>query len=199
MASVADAVATDGWCAAPGFLDPGQVETIAAEARSLWEEGEFHRAAVGRGREREVRSEVRSDWILWLDPAEASPAIARYLGLVEALRRALNELLYLGLFELEAHLTVYPPGASYGRHLDRFRGTPTRTVSLLLYLNRDWGPEDGGALRLYRGEDGASDPVDVEPRGGTLAVFLSDRFWHEVLPARRERLSITGWLKTREV
>ena len=31
------------------------------------------------------------------------------------------------------------------------------------------------------------------PEGGTLVCFLSDRFHHEVLPARRERLSITGW------
>jgi SM-20-related protein len=33
----------------------------------------------------------------------------------------------------------------------------------------------------------------VLPEGGTLVCFLSDRFHHEVLPARRERLSVTGW------
>jgi SM-20-related protein len=39
--------------------------------------------------------------------------------------------------------------------------------------------------------------VDVAPRGGTLVAFLSGTFHHEVLPATRERLSVTGWLKVR--
>jgi SM-20-related protein len=30
-----------------------------------------------------------------------------------------------------------------------------------------------------------------------LVTFLSARFIHEVLPARRERYSLTGWLKRR--
>jgi SM-20-related protein len=33
--------------------------------------------------------------------------------------------------------------------------------------------------------------LNVLPRGGTLACFLSDRFYHEVLSATRERLSVT--------
>ncbi|WP_255856521.1 2OG-Fe(II) oxygenase [Marinobacterium rhizophilum] len=35
----------------------------------------------------------------------------------------------------------------------------------------------------------------VEPCYGTLVVFLSDRFPHEVLPARRQRLSLAGWYR----
>jgi len=37
----------------------------------------------------------------------------------------------------------------------------------------------------------------VHPTGGTLVLFLSERFAHEVLPAKRERLSLTGWFKSR--
>jgi SM-20-related protein len=67
----------------------------------------------------------------------------------------------------------------------------------VLYLNRNWGEEDGGQLRLY------TDPLDqgryreIPPLGGSLVTFLSARFLHEVLPARRERISITGWFKRR--
>ena len=39
--------------------------------------------------------------------------------------------------------------------------------------------------------------LDVEPTGGTMVAFLSGRFHHEVLEAKRERMSLTGWFKTR--
>jgi len=45
--------------------------------------------------------------------------------------------------------------------------------------------------------DNAAAPVethfDLLPEGGSLVVFLSAGFEHEVLPATRERMSITGW------
>jgi SM-20-related protein len=37
----------------------------------------------------------------------------------------------------------------------------------------------------------------VLPQGGRLVAFQSDRFEHEVLPARRERMSFTGWFRRR--
>ena len=35
------------------------------------------------------------------------------------------------------------------------------------------------------------------PQAGTLALFLSADMPHEVLPATRERLSLTGWFRRR--
>ena len=49
------------------------------------------------------------------------------------------------------------------------------------------------------GPDRRGRSFDVLPRGGTLVVFLSDRFPHEVLPARRERLSLAGWFRRRSL
>jgi SM-20-related protein len=37
-------------------------------------------------------------------------------------------------------------------------------------------------------------PVDILPLAGRLVCFRSDQIEHEVLPATRERLSLTGWL-----
>lgn len=197
--AVADRVAAEGWSVREGFLSPAETEALAADCRELWDDGEFRRAGVGHGADLRVRPEVRSDYVHWLTGEEASPELARYLGRVEALRRALNRRLYLGLFDFEAHLTVYPAGAFYAKHLDRFRSVAYRAVSVLLYLNRGWSDGDGGALRIYLDEEGSEHgpAVDVAPRGGTLVAFLSGRFHHEVLPARRERLSVTGWLKVR--
>ncbi|WP_408434238.1 2OG-Fe(II) oxygenase [Paraburkholderia fungorum] len=38
---------------------------------------------------------------------------------------------------------------------------------------------------------------DVFPRAGTLLLFLSAQFEHEVLPATRDRMSIACWMRQR--
>jgi SM-20-related protein len=70
-------------------------------------------------------------------------------------------------------------------------------LSIALYLNADWRAEDGGALRLYLEAAGRAPYADIAPVGGTLVAFRSERFPHAVLPARRERLSLTGWFRRR--
>jgi SM-20-related protein len=175
------------------FLAESEVLAWSREAMDSFENGEFRRAGVGPAGQRKVRSEVREDYVRWLEPPGATPCERRYFELMENLRLTLNGELFLGLFELEAHLALYPPGARYRCHLDRFRDDDSRVLSVSLYLNPDWRAEDGGALRLYLGEPESEPYEEVMPEGGTLLCFLSDRFHHEVLPARRERLSITGW------
>ena len=59
-----------------------------------------------------------------------------------------------------------------------------------------------GVLGTFAGTAWAADQpalqaIDVQPLGGTLVCFLAERFEHEVLPARRERLSVTGWFRAR--
>ncbi len=194
---VAAELAAAGWSVAPGFLPGDEVRALADEAFDLWRDGAFRQAGVGRGPSFEIRPEVRSDRVLWLDPAAPTAAQGRYLGRMETLRLALNRALFLGLFGFEAHLTLYPPGAFYRRHLDQFKNARHRVVSAILYLNQGWSPEDGGALRLYLDPDDPAAVRDLPPEGGTLVCFLSDTFYHEVLPAARERLSLTGWFTVR--
>jgi SM-20-related protein len=197
LSGIVEALAGPGWCAVPGLVAPAAVEAIASEARGLLGLGRFRPAGVGRGAGLAERPEIRGDRICWVDRASAPPAIGAYLDLVERLRLQVNRGLSLGLFELEAHLAIYPPGAFYRRHLDRHRGVELRTLTCLLYLNADWQPEDGGTLRIYTDPNDPERFAEVAPRGGTFATFLSGDFEHEVMPARRERLSLTGWLKRR--
>jgi SM-20-related protein len=53
-------------------------------------------------------------------------------------------------------------------------------------------------LRIYHGSHEDEVGRDLLPDAGRLVCFLSDRFPHQVLPARRERFSLTGWFKVRE-
>lgn len=140
---------------------------------------------------------MRTDRVHWLDPGDCSSAQRRYLNAIEELRQAVNRILFLGLFELEGHLAIYPPGGYYRKHLDRFRGVELRTLSCIFYLNADWSKDDGGLLRIYTDPVDASHYEEILPLGGRLVTFLSARFPHEVMPARRDRISITGWLKRR--
>jgi SM-20-related protein len=113
---------------------------------------------------------------------------------VEELRAAVNRELALGLWRYEGHYALYPPGAHYARHRDRFVDDDARVLSLVVYLNAGWRADDGGALRLYA--SGGS--RDVLPEAGTLVAFLAAQFEHEVLPATRPRLAVAGWLRRRE-
>jgi len=194
---IADALAGPGWCLTPGFLSAAQCAALRAQADALDCQGAFKPAGVGRAADLAVRSAVRSDRVCWLDPESRDGAIGAYLAQLEDLRRTLNRDLCLGLFNFEGHLAIYPPGSFYRRHLDQFRGVEQRTLTCILYLNPDWQPADGGILRIYTDPDRPDHYDAVAPTGGTLVTFLSARFEHEVMPAVRERLSLTGWFKRR--
>ena len=163
----------------PDFLPAEVVTALAAEVQQLWSAGQLRTASIGQGSANQIREDVRNDHIQWLDEHNPSVAQACYWQAMHTLRQSLNEELYLGLVSLEAHFAMYPPGAFYRRHLDRFAQTSDRMLSCSLYLNADWQAEDGGQLRLYVDEG----HTDVLPVAGTLAVFRSDTVYHEVLPA----------------
>lgn len=193
IARILDDLASRGWSVQTAALPAGLSAALAAECRRRHAAGELARASVGRGGGKLVDEGIRGDHIQWLGRGETA-ATDQYLDLLDTLREALNRELFLGLEDYECHFALYPPGSFYRRHLDRFRDDDRRTVTTVCYLNDDWLPEHGGALRIELA-DGSEQ--DVLPAAGTLVVFMSADFPHEVLPASRERLSLTGWYRRR--
>ncbi|QDQ27264.1 2OG-Fe(II) oxygenase [Chitinimonas arctica] len=187
-----DTLAEQGWVVLDDFLTEQEVAALLAEGQGRQAAGEFHQARVGRAEGRSVRTAVRGDNVRWLDPAQRSAASQCYWQRMEALQAELNRSLFLGIQSGEFHFAHYPVATFYKRHLDRFRDDDARVISVVCYLNDDWQTSHGGQLRLWLDEN---DSLDIDPRGGRLVLFLSDRFWHEVLPAQRERWSLTGWLR----
>jgi len=168
------------------------------ECEDACAQGEFRKARVGRGSSTEVREEIRGDQVLWLEPDGTSVEQAAYLAELEILRLALNRRFFLGLFDFEGHFAIYPQGAFYKPHLDRHAGTSERIVTVILYLNPDWRPGDGGELKLWTTSGEKSGAFElIEPRLGTMVCFLAGDFWHEVMPAHKTRMSITGWFRAR--
>ena len=193
---ILDALADPGWAAFPGFLAADDARALAGECAARWDDGGFHRAGVGRGGSLAIREDIRRDHVLWLDRDHAGPALGRWLDTIDEMREAMNRGLFLGLKEYEGHFAIYPEGGFYKAHLDRHQNTQHRLVTAILYLNDGWQPDDGGELKLWTTPGQADGPFElVEPRLGTLVVFRAGDFWHEVLPAARTRMSITGWFR----
>ncbi len=152
---------------------------------------EFKEAGIGRAGQFQVNERVRSDLIHWLSAGD-DPAIRHYFRWMEALRLRVNREFYLGLFRYECHYAHFAQGSFYRRHLDIFKGKSNRRLTAILYLNHNWRPEDGGALKMYRGDE--EQPfVEVLPEYGRMVLFFSERFPHEVCVANRSRRSVTGW------
>ena len=195
--TIADALAERGYAVADGFLSREEAAALREAAGRRRAAGEFHSARVGRGASAQHQASLRGDEICWLDASTASEPECALMARLTALRLALNRSLYLGLVELEAHYACYAPGASYGRHLDRFRDDDARAISLVLYLNEGWRDEDGGSLRVFTNAHAREPAREVFPRAGTLVAMRSDTIAHEVAPAQRERWSVAGWLRRR--
>ena len=159
------------------------------------DQGRFNAAHVGRGRAKQQIATLRGDVICWLDSENLIDQA--YLTWMEALRLGLNAALFLGLFDYECHYAIYGAGKGYARHSDVLAGTKNRVLSTVYYLNEAWQASDGGELILFAP---AGDTViaNIAPEFGTMIIFLSESFPHQVLATHRQRRSIAGWFRVRD-
>lgn len=110
----------------------------------------------------------------------------------------------------QCQLAIYfPDGSTYKRHLDKFTSSLSemgllgwlrasdyrhQSVTCILYLNdQDW--TSGKKLRCfdYQQEGKSSNSIDINPTGGTLVIFDSEKIDHEVLPSSNGRHALTIW------
>lgn len=192
-----DALAEHGYVVMDAFFNDAVVAALAAEAVTLACDGRLKPAGIGRQQTAQFNATLRGDAIEWLDAENATPAQRIYLERMHSLRTLFNRALYLNLVEFEAHFAVYPPGHGYTKHLDQFQASGVRKISSALYLNQEWQTEHAGQLRLYLDGENRESYLDITPVGGRMVLFDSSRFYHEVLPATRQRISLTGWFRTR--
>ncbi|MDW6019781.1 2OG-Fe(II) oxygenase [Vibrio plantisponsor] len=186
-----DSIAEKGWYVWDDFLTLEQVRLLKNCASDDWQ-----RARIGRNEDTQRASEIRRDKIQWLDSDMGQP-VQDYLERMEFIRREVNQALFLGLFEYEAHFAQYEVGDFYKKHLDAFRGNESRKLTTVFYMNEDWRDANGGELKVYDLNDQLIQTI--APIAGRLVVFLSEQFPHEVLPAHAKRYSIAGWFRTNGV
>lgn len=188
--AIASDLLTKGYSINIGALPADLTDALWQQVQGM-SQREFTAAGIGRDKSHMVNNFVRSDEICWITGATETGS--RWLEWASQLQAYLNRRLLLGLFSFESHYAHYARGDFYKKHLDAFKGQANRTLSLVVYLNPGWQPDDGGELVLYTGDDGHS--LQVTPGFGTVVAFLSEEFPHEVLPAQRDRYSIAGWFR----
>lgn len=188
---ICDDLQHQGYSIQPSCLPVDILLALQDQVMTLGD-SEFVRAGIGRNAQHHTNDFVRSDKVCWM--TGETPPGAAWLEWCESLRVAINRRLFMGLFSFESHYAWYPAGAYYKRHYDAFRGHTNRVLSVVGYLNSEWATDDGGELVLYK-DASDRDGLKVTPLAGTLVVFLSENFPHEVLPARRDRFSIAGWYR----
>jgi SM-20-related protein len=181
-----ESLAKQGWSVRDDFLSQRELMAIN-QAFANWE-NHFTQAKIGQHLE---HKEIRGDRTWWFDLAAPPQELRAVLQRIEDYRVEINRSLFLGLKDWEVHLATYAPGAFYKKHLDRHQTNSARKLSLILYLNLDWEPSHGGELVMY--DKSGIELQRIQPIGGRLVSFLSEDFPHEVLPATRERRSLTGW------
>jgi SM-20-related protein len=190
---VADGLAEKGLAVVNHFLSASEVKAITSLDDFQNALLHFKKAGVGKAGDKLINESVRGDYIQWVDKSLVAEPLQLFMLRLEELIQFLNQSLFLSLKDYEVHQTVYPVGAFYKRHLDQFKEDDHRKLSVICYLNEGWLPQHGGQLRVYFPES----TLDVLPEAGRLVCFRSDLLEHEVLPATRERMSITGWILDR--
>lgn len=188
--AIADGLISQGISITDDFLSDNEVTEILNADEFKNGLKQFKKAGIGKRQEKQITESIRGDYIQWINPEFASIPIQSYMIRLTSLMRFLNEALFLSLKDVEVHMTVYPIGSFYKRHLDQFKKDDHRKLSVICYLNNNWVEDEGGQLRVYLPEG----PKDFFPCAGKLICFRSDLLEHEVLPATRDRLSITGWM-----
>lgn len=186
------------YCIVEDFFTDEEVWVLRQSLIEKHEEDAFKKAAIGNRVNEIIVKSIRGDVILWIDELKANTAEVLFFNKINSLVNYLNKTCFLGILHKEFHYALYPEGTYYKRHIDTFQNDDRRKLSLVCYLNEDgWLPENGGELVLYLNENGKETEKVIYPFPGRVVIFESQIIEHEVKPVNKERLSITGWLKTR--
>jgi SM-20-related protein len=176
------------------FFSLEEVDFLRQSLLQRHAEDGFKKAAIGNRLNETIVKSIRGDLIFWIDETKANTSENIFFDKINSLVSYLNKTCFLGILHKEFHYAIYPEGTFYKKHIDTFQNDDRRKLSFVCYLNEaGWLPENGGELVLYLDNEEKT----IYPLPGRVVIFESQIIEHEVKPVKTERLSITGWLKTR--
>ena len=174
------------------FLDAELSINLKVNLLSLFFNKKFKGAGIGNNTILHEDALIRSDIIYWLDRKHKNIHENIFFDIMDEFVRYLNMTCYTGITGYEFHYAYYAEGSFYKRHLDQFKDNQDRAFSMIMYLNEDWKPIDGGQLCVYQENSNRI----ISPINGKCVFFKSSELEHEVLLSHKPRMSIAGWLKT---
>jgi SM-20-related protein len=152
----------------------------------------FDEAAVGADWRLKTDRTIRHSNTCWIEDWKRNSVLSHIEENLNSLMVRLNEYFFLSLKRFESQLAFYPVGGFYKKHLDQIKGRNHRQVSMVFYLNDCL---EGGELVLYERDDKLKKAGVFKPRKGRCVIFFSSQIYHEVLPTRSPRFSLTTWFR----
>jgi SM-20-related protein len=174
------------------FLGTVLSKQLQGNLLQLLLEKQLKAAGIGQKESFVENKLIRNDLIYWLDRKHNDVHENTFFDFMDRFVQYLNETCYTGITSYEFHYAYYDKGSFYKKHLDQFKGNNSRVYSMIMYLNEDWQPSDGGELCVYP----FGKTQTITPLNGKCVFFKSDQLEHEVLLSHQPRMSITGWLKS---
>jgi SM-20-related protein len=190
---IIDGILANGYGICDDFLDKNEVENLLKTFKKRYDDGLFKEASIGKLSEVQKDLKIRGDEILWLENDSITSSERILLDRNQEFMDYLNQTCYLGISSSEIHFAKYEMGKYYRRHRDTFQKQKGRILSVIMYLNQNWIPADGGNLIIYTQENNLEVPITIAPLAGRLVCFESEKLDHEVTETFKERLSVTGW------
>jgi SM-20-related protein len=173
------------------WFSQDELDCLRKSLLGLYENDYFHLAGIGNKDNLRAVKKIRNDRVYWLNNSASTDCERQFFRKVDDFVDYLNRTCFAGIREYEFHYAVYEKGSFYLKHVDQFKNDSRRKYSLVAYLTDNWQAGDGGELLLYPGDTTAV----IEPVPGRMILFNST-LPHEVLISKKQRLSLTGWLKT---
>lgn len=174
------------------FIDDKLSHDLTSNLVLLYKEEALKQAGLGNKDRSVIDANIRGDKIFWLDKNKPLKSEASFFALIDAFVLYLNRTCFAGIKSYEFHYALYEKGTYYKKHIDQFKTDHGRAFSMIIYLNKGWIKEDGGALKVYK----KAEVQLVSPDNRKCVFFKSDELAHEVLIVNKSRMSVTGWLKT---
>jgi len=190
-----EGILENGYSVCDNFLTPEEVNNLLSTFEIRYEEGKFKEAGIGKLNVAKKNTEIRGDEILWLESNSIDKAERVLLDKNQAFINHLNRTCFLGIVDTEIHFAKYSVGKFYRRHRDTFQAQKGRVLSVIIYLNVDWVPKNGGDLIIYSHKNGIENAITIAPIAGRMVCFESEKLEHEVAETFANRFSVTGWLK----
>ncbi|MEP2024138.1 MAG: 2OG-Fe(II) oxygenase [Reichenbachiella sp.] len=184
-----DALSEESCLVIDDFISDHELSIFLDYFQEHLNDDDFKKAGIGAGTDFQLKSQVRGDYIRWLN-RDNDTELADFFARIDEAIAKLNRYCFLSLSGSEFHMAHYPQGTFYKKHLDQFNHRSNRLISVILYLNTDWKEGDGGELKLYL--DGHE--KIIAPIAKRIVFMRSDQVEHEVLETHVDRYSLTGWL-----
>ena len=184
-----DTLSEENYLVIDDFITDQELDIFLDYFQENLNDDDFKKAGIGTGADFQLKSQVRGDYIRWLN-RDSDTELADFFARVDEAIAQLNRYCFLSLSGSEFHMAHYPKGTFYKRHLDQFNHRSNRMISLILYLNKDWTEGDGGELKVYLNDEERK----IAPGAKRVVLMRSDLVEHEVLETKVDRYSLTGWL-----